>query len=53
MRWKESKITYVDSGKPVVDENGKRNRNLRSKENYSQEAYQPDTAAIIFHLDKW
>ena len=47
----ESKITYVDSGKPVVDENGKEKQKPKIKEKTIVKKHiQPDTAAIIFTL---
>lgn len=55
----ESKITYVDSGKPVVDENGKEKQKPKIKEKTIVKKHiQPDTAAIIFTLtngnpDRW
>ena len=53
------KITYVDSGKPVVDENGKEKQKPKIKEKTIVKKHiQPDTAAIIFTLtngnpDRW
>ena len=55
----ESKITYIDSGKPVVDENGKEKQKPKIKEKTIVKKHiQPDTAAIIFTLtngnpDRW
>lgn len=47
----ESKITYIDSGKPMVDENGKEKQKPKIKEKTIVKKHiQPDTAAIIFTL---